>query len=94
MPSEIRVLIINRFVLKGGSEDPKKAGSGPSKAYTMEPEDYVLKMDGSICTTAVMPLDVPEPRGPLWILGDVFLSKYYSVYDRDHDAVGFAAAKH
>jgi cathepsin D len=46
------------------------------------------------CAAAVMPLDIPDPQGPAWILGDVFLTKYLSVYDRDQGRVGFAVAKH
>ncbi|ORZ09136.1 aspartic peptidase domain-containing protein [Lobosporangium transversale] len=60
--------------------------------YTLKGEDYVLNAGGS-CLSGFMGMDFPEQLGDLWIVGDVFLRKYYSAYDLGNNRVGFAPSK-
>lgn len=59
----------------------------------LKPEDYVAESVDR-CSVGLMSLDIPPPKGPLFIFGDPFLRKYYTVYDRHQMRVGFALAKH
>ncbi|KAL8971119.1 MAG: hypothetical protein Q9197_003441 [Variospora fuerteventurae] len=60
--------------------------------FTITPYDYILDIQGS-CISSFFGMDVPAPAGPLVILGDSFLRKWYSVYDLGNSSIGLAAAK-
>ncbi|KAM9319228.1 gastricsin-like [Gastrophryne carolinensis] len=61
-------------------------------SFPLPPSAYILQNNG-YCSVGIMPTYLPSQNGqPLWILGDVFLRQYYSVYDLGNNQVGFATA--
>ncbi|CAO1623794.1 unnamed protein product [Parajaminaea phylloscopi] len=61
------------------------------KKYPLSPSDYILQVQGS-CISSFTGLDIPGPY-PLFIVGDVFLRRYFTAYHLGKEAVGFAPAK-
>ena len=60
--------------------------------YSLPASDYILEVSGS-CISTFQGMDIPAPAGPLVILGDAFLRRWYTVYDLGKNAVGLARAK-
>lgn len=72
---------------------PKLGFQVSNNILNLRPEDYTDK-DGSSCSFSLMSLDVPPPKGPVFIFGDPFLRRFVTIYDKAQSRVGFAVAKH
>lgn len=71
------------------------------REYDIDPFEYILSNHEDIdyerwnhkddCMVGFSVFDL-GPDEYVWIAGDIFLSKYFSVYDREYDQVGLARA--
>ncbi|XP_029428185.1 gastricsin-like isoform X2 [Rhinatrema bivittatum] len=79
MCSEIQTMPTISFTINGAS-------------LPLTPSAYVLQSNGT-CFLGISSTYVPSQNGqPLWILGDVFLREYYTIFDFGNNQIGFAAA--
>ncbi|KYM89486.1 Lysosomal aspartic protease [Atta colombica] len=99
----IEIEAINRYIgLEINGVDCNKIYNLPSiyfdlggKSFELTSEDYIIKLkryNHTICTSAFIDTVLYE-NSPTWILGNVFLRRYYTEFDMRNNQVGFAPAK-
>lgn len=54
--------------------------------FTLEPNDYIVNIDDK-CVSSFITMGTD-----FWILGDVFIGRYYTVFDVGNNRLGFASA--
>ncbi|KHN83866.1 Aspartic protease 3 [Toxocara canis] len=60
--------------------------------FDLAPEDYIMEFEDGTCLVAFEGGNLQSPSGLFWILGDVFIGKFYSIFDHSNKRVGFARA--
>jgi|ERR1711935_19846 len=64
------------------------------KDFDLEPEFYVIRApDDTGKVQCQIGIEAMDAGVPIWILGDPFLRKYYTVWDADSKRIGFSLAK-
>ncbi|CAE7674916.1 PGA [Symbiodinium pilosum] len=63
--------------------------NGKPKILSLSPKDYTSEGSFGGCNLSLMNLDVPPPKGPLFVFGIPFLQKYFTVYDHEQSRVRF-----
>ena len=65
-----------------------------SNSFDLEPEFYVIRAtDANGAEQCQLGIEGVNAGVPIWILGDPFLRKFYTVWDAEQNRVGFALAK-
>ncbi|CAJ1385426.1 unnamed protein product [Effrenium voratum] len=77
---------------------PGADGRRPVLGFRLEEVDLELQLEpefylDELQELQLMAVEVPRPHGPLLLLGEPFLRKFYTVYDRERLRIGFALAR-
>lgn len=67
---------------------------GGYATFSLRPTDYIIQAGPDSCVSGFIGVDFKTSQGQSgWVIGDVFLRPYMSIYDAGNDRVGLAIAR-
>ncbi|BAM41546.1 aspartyl protease precursor [Theileria orientalis strain Shintoku] len=103
-PSEIVIPLLEKIDVKEDCSNIKELPRisfvftdvmGRKVKFDLDPEDYVLQDEvEKVCAMGILPMDLPETRKPLFVIGANFIRRYLAIFDRDQMVVGLVPASH
>merc|ERR1712039_795234 len=77
------------YVIQCHEALPKMAFTLGGRDFTLEKEDLIVEKVGHVCVLGIQAISLAQR---MWILGDVFMRKYYVQFDWGQKRVGLALA--
>eukprot|EP01113_Clastostelium_recurvatum_P013259 TRINITY_DN169_c0_g1_i2.p1 TRINITY_DN169_c0_g1~~TRINITY_DN169_c0_g1_i2.p1 ORF type:complete len:420 (-),score=141.70 TRINITY_DN169_c0_g1_i2:95-1276(-) len=74
---------------------PSVAFTIGTQTYSLTPDQYIIQSTSgntTMCISGFLGIDLPPSFGNFYILGDVFISSYYTIFDMGQKRLGFAPA--
>ncbi|GBG26230.1 Pepsin A-1 [Hondaea fermentalgiana] len=88
-----KALPVGEYVIDCNANGPDIDVELNGKKFTLSFEDYIINSGQGMCILGMIGIEIGPPAGPLWILGDVFMKKYYVKFDWEGQSVGIAKLK-
>jgi hypothetical protein len=61
----------------------------PFQSFVQSEKSHHTKAGAHACASTVMAMDISKE---MFLVGDIFMRKFYTIFDRDNDKVGIAQA--
>ncbi|KAH7958619.1 hypothetical protein HPB49_003380 [Dermacentor silvarum] len=72
---------------------PKVTFSIGKRDFVLEAKDYIMRVPQRNGRIVCLSGFIESDEGAPWVLGDTFIGRFYTIFDRGNDRIGFAEAR-
>ncbi|KAH7937917.1 hypothetical protein HPB49_017562 [Dermacentor silvarum] len=72
---------------------PKVTFSIGKRDFVLDAKDYIMMVPQRNGRIVCLSGFIESDEGAPWVLGDTFIGRFYTIFDRGNDRIGFAEAR-